>query len=133
MLPPLRYAAHFRYALCVGRRFPPTLSKILGHADLSMLNKYVHPSQGDMDRAMEWYTRVQATHRRGLQDMLLEAVGSENSDQKWPGPVSGPLTGQEVAQIGPSRSKVQAWDAQAREKWNYDLWSTYLLKIWYAR
>jgi hypothetical protein len=35
------------------------LAKILGHADLSLLMRYVHPSQADMDRAMEWYSSRQ--------------------------------------------------------------------------
>lgn len=34
------------------------LSKILRHADLSLQMRYVHPAQAEMDRAMEWYSKV---------------------------------------------------------------------------
>jgi hypothetical protein len=33
--------------------------------------RYVHPSQADMDRAMEWYSNMQ-TPGPGLEKMLLE-------------------------------------------------------------
>ena len=33
----------------------PTLAKLLGHASLRVVAKYVHPQQVDMDRAMEMY------------------------------------------------------------------------------
>ena len=48
----------------------PLLARILGHADLSLM-RYVHPSQADMDRAMEWYSNMQ-TPGPGLEKMLLE-------------------------------------------------------------
>jgi hypothetical protein len=89
------------------------LSKILGHADLSMLNKYVHPSQGDMDRAMEWYTRIQSMEHQALQDMLVEFEGSHASNQEWPGPLFGPPRGSKVAQIGRTRPKTEPRKAQA--------------------
>lgn len=70
-MPAVRYAATFatRFALAGGSL--PVLAKILGHADLSFLMRYVHPPQADMDRAMEWYSKV---HTPGpeLEKLLLE-------------------------------------------------------------
>jgi integrase len=105
----MRHTFATRFALAGGSL--PILSKILGHADLSMLNRYVHPSQADMDRAMEWYTHVQSVERHGLQDMLIEFEGSGPSEQQWPGPLSGPLKASKMAPDGPIRSKMSSLDA----------------------
>lgn len=107
----MRHTFATRFALAGGSL--PILSKILGHADLSMLNKYVHPSQGDMDRAMEWYTRIQSMEHQALQDMLVEFEGSHASNQEWPGPLFGPPRGSKVAQIGRTRPKTEPRKAQA--------------------
>lgn len=50
----MRHTFATRFALAGGSL--PVLAKILGHADLSLLMRYVHPAQADMDRAMEWYS-----------------------------------------------------------------------------
>lgn len=39
----------------------PTLSMILGHCDMDMLNRYVHPAQADMDRAMAAFSNYSAS------------------------------------------------------------------------
>jgi integrase len=49
----MRHTFATRFA--VGGGALPILAKILGHADLSLLMRYVHPAQADMDRAMQWY------------------------------------------------------------------------------
>jgi integrase len=71
----MRHTFATRFALAGG--LLPVLSKILGHADLAMLNKYVHPSQQDMDRAMQWYSD-RATSTAELQSMLIETEGYQN-------------------------------------------------------
>ena len=48
----------------------PTLAKILGHAGLRVVAKYVHPQQVDMDRAMETYAAHREQERR-----IQEPVG----------------------------------------------------------
>jgi integrase len=106
----MRHTFATRFALAGG--LLPVLSKILGHAHLSMLNKYVHPSQADMDRAMEWYTRTQSVECQALQDMLLEFESRDSSDHEWPAPLFGPLRGKKLAQIGLARSKMRPCEAQ---------------------
>ena len=64
----MRHTFATRFALAGGSL--PLLARILGHADLSLM-RYVHPSQADMDRAMEWYSNMQ-TPGPGLEKMLLE-------------------------------------------------------------
>jgi Phage integrase family len=76
-----------RFALAGGSL--PVLSTILGHADLGMLDKYIHPSQADMDRAMEWYAGVQSTGQTDLQDMLIEFEAAAGSEKLGPGHFSG--------------------------------------------
>jgi integrase len=71
----MRHTFATRFALAGGLR--PVLSKIPGHADLAMLNKYVHPSQQDMDRAMQWYSDRAAT-AVDMQSMLIETEGYQN-------------------------------------------------------
>ncbi len=56
--PAVRYAAHLCQAFALAGGSLPLLAKILGHADLSLLMRYVHPAQADMDRAMDWYSKV---------------------------------------------------------------------------
>jgi integrase len=96
----MRHTFATRFALAGGSL--PVLAKILGHADLGMLNKYVHPSQEDMDRAMEWYAGVR-TGAAKLEDMLVESEGQES----WPRPLSGPPTGLGVARNGPLGPKSE--------------------------
>ena len=66
----MRHTFATRFALAGGSL--PILSKILGHADLSLLMRYVHPAQTDMDRAMEWFGKSRPS--RDIEAMLLEAV-----------------------------------------------------------
>ncbi len=72
----MRHTFATRFALAGGSL--PVLAKILGHADLSLLMRYVHPSQGDMDRAMEWFNRAK-TEAPELEEMLLDS-----DDEKQP-------------------------------------------------
>lgn len=65
----MRHTFATRYALAGGQL--PVLSKILGHTDLAMLNKYIHPSQEDMDRGMEWFANKRP-ETAFLNDMLVE-------------------------------------------------------------
>lgn len=107
----MRHTFATRFALAGG--LLPVLSKIFGHADLNMLNKYVHPSQADMDRAMEWYARTQSTERELLTGMLVEFESIDASVQEWPGPLSGPPRRSKVAPLRPTPSKMRPGDAQA--------------------
>ncbi len=67
----MRHTFATRFALAGGSL--PVLAKILGHADLSLLMRYVHPSQSDMDRAMDWYNAGK-TDGPQLEKMLLTAL-----------------------------------------------------------
>jgi hypothetical protein len=98
----MRHTFATRFALTGGSL--PVLARILGHADLSLLMRYVHPSQADMDRAMEWYGSMQ---KRGpeLEQMLLEYADGTDRIETWPRPTSGPNTSPKLAQIGPIRPK----------------------------
>jgi integrase len=93
-----------RFALAGGSL--PVLAKILGHADLSLLMRYVHPAQADMDRVMEWYSKV---HTPGpeLEKMLLEYEDGKDQSEGWPRPPFGPPKPEKVAQIGPTRPNLQ--------------------------
>ena len=53
----MRHTFATRFALGGGSL--ALLAKILGRADLSLSMCYVHPSQADMDRDMEWYNGTQ--------------------------------------------------------------------------
>jgi integrase len=97
----MRHTFATRFALAGGSL--PVLAKILGHADLSLLMRYVQPSQADMDRAMEWYSGMQASGSE-LEKMLLEYDDGKGT-AGWPRPTSGPTTSQKLAQIGPTRPK----------------------------
>ena len=66
----------------------PVLAKILGHADLSLLMRYVHPAQEDMDRAMEWYWKTQKPE---LENMLVEYEDGNNRSEVGPGQLLGQL------------------------------------------
>jgi len=77
----MRHTFATRFALAGGSL--PVLAKILGHADLSLLTRYVHPAQADMDRAMEWYSGVQ-TPGPELEKMLLEYDDGKGGDERWP-------------------------------------------------
>jgi integrase len=98
-----RHTFATRFALAGGSL--PVLAKILGHADLSLLMRYVHPSQADMDRAMEWYSSMQASGPE-LEKMLLEYDDGKGSPAGWPRPNFGPTTSQKLAKIGPIRPKL---------------------------
>jgi integrase len=65
----MRHTFATRFALGGGSL--PLLAKILGHADLSLLMRYVHPSQADMDRGMEWYNGAKL-EIPSLESMLVE-------------------------------------------------------------
>ncbi|MBV9501043.1 MAG: site-specific integrase [Acidobacteriaceae bacterium] len=93
----MRHTFATRFALAGGSL--PVLAKILGHADLSLLMRYVHPAQADMDRAMEWYAGMQ-TPGPELEKMLLEYEDGKDQVEGWPRPTLGPTTSQKLAQIG---------------------------------
>jgi integrase len=95
----MRHTFATRFALAGGSL--PVLAKILGHADLSLLMRYVHPSQADMDRAMEWYSRTH-TPQTELEKMLLDYDDGKNQSDSWPRPTHGPSTTQKAAQTGPT-------------------------------
>lgn len=95
----MRHTFATRFALAGGSL--PVLARILGHADLSLLARYVHPCQADMDRAMEWYSTIQ-TPGRELEKMLLDYREGTGSPETWPGPNLGPITSTKPAQFGPS-------------------------------
>lgn len=83
----MRHTFATRYALAGG--LLPVLSKILGHTDLAMLNKYVHPSQEDMDRGMEWFS----SRRPASSDLAEMLVGFEDGKTPETGGVTGrPVT-----------------------------------------
>lgn len=65
----LRHTFATRFALRGGSL--PVLAKILGHADLSMLNRYIHPSQADMDKAMDAFSNTFPKPAE-LAEMLIE-------------------------------------------------------------
>jgi integrase len=96
----MRHTFATRFALAGGSL--PVLAKILGHADLSLLMRYVHPSQADMDRGMEWYssTRTSGTE---LEEMLLDYEDGKDEFESWPGPTLRPSTSPKPAQSGPTR------------------------------
>src|SRR5215510_2766928 len=85
----MRHTFATRFALAGGSL--PVLAKILGHADHSLLMRYVHPAQADMDRAMEWYSSMQ-TPGPELEKMLLEYHDGKIQDQGWPRPTFEPTT-----------------------------------------
>jgi integrase len=87
----MRHTFATRFALAGGSL--PVLAKILGHADLSLLMRYVHPGQADMDRAMEWYSDTQTSGQES------EATNYETG--RWPRPPFGPPKPRKVAQVGP--------------------------------
>jgi integrase len=80
----MRHTFATRFA--VGGGALPILAKILGHADLSLLMRYVHPSQADMDRAMEWY-----------------AESRKQAEKSGPRPNFRPTKGKKEAQMGLKR------------------------------
>ena len=100
----MRHTFATRFAFAGGSL--PVLAKILGHADLSLLMRYVHPAQADMDRAMEWYSRVQ-TPGPELEKMLLEYEDGKDQPEGWPRPPFRPPTSEKVAQIGPTRPNLR--------------------------
>jgi integrase len=85
----MRHTYATRFA-CAGGNLP-VLSRILGHADLSMLMRYVHPSQADMDRASAWYAAV----RRPAAELESSFIEDETgAPEGWPGgPPFGPPPG----------------------------------------
>jgi hypothetical protein len=85
-----------RFALAGGSL--PVLAKIRGHADLSLLMRYVHPSQGDMDRAMEWYNGERSAAAE-LDEMLLESQGGRQQAAGVDGPPFRPPLGEKVVQL----------------------------------
>ena len=99
----MRHTFATRFALAGGSL--PVLARILGHADLSLLMRYVHPAQGDMDRAMEWYSSLQAPGPE-LERMLLEYDDGKNLAEGWPRPTFGPTKPAKPAQIGPPRPNL---------------------------
>jgi hypothetical protein len=60
-----------------------TLAKILGHADLSLLMRYVHPSQGDMDRAMEWFNGTKTAGTGTGKNAARQRGWGSNQPQGW--------------------------------------------------
>ncbi len=104
-VPTIRLSAHFCDSLCLGGRFAARLAKILGHADLSLLMRYVHPSQVDMDRAMEWYNGAPTPV---FHDLEQHIVGEGNWEQQgWPRPPFRPPDGPNVAEKGQTRANSE--------------------------
>lgn len=99
----MRHTFATRFALAGGSL--PVLAKILGHADLGLLMRYVHPAQADMDRAMEWYSHMRMPGAE-LEKMLLEYEDRKDRAEGWPRPSFGPTTPQKLAQIGPTRPNL---------------------------
>jgi integrase len=91
----MRHTFATRFALAGGSL--PVLAKILGHADLSLLMRYVHPSQSDMDRAMEWYNGANPVMPE-LEGMLLESQSDHLQRQGVDRPPFGPPSSQKVDQ-----------------------------------
>jgi Phage integrase family len=100
----MRHTFATRFALAGGSL--PVLAKILGHADLSLLMRYVHPAQADMDRAMEWYSGVR-TPGPELEKMLLEYDDGKVGTSGGPGHLLGYERPQKVAQIGPTQPNLR--------------------------
>jgi integrase len=100
----MRHTFATRFALAGGSL--PVLAKILGHADLRLLMRYVHPAQADMDRAMEWYASMQ-TPGLELERMLIEYEDGKASLGGWPRPSFGPTTSQKLALIGPTQPNLR--------------------------
>ena len=97
----MRHTFATRFALAGGSL--PVLAKILGHADLSLLMRYVHPSQHAMDRAMAWYSSTRASGPE------LEAMLVESLDGSGPtiGPTFGPISMPDLAQNAPSQPNLE--------------------------
>lgn len=91
----MRHTFATRFALAGGSL--PVLAKILGHADLSLLMRYVHPSQSDMDRAMEWYNAGK-TDGPQLEQMLLTGTDCGGKIPEVVRPLCGPPSVQKVVQ-----------------------------------
>lgn len=99
-----RHTFATRFALAGGSL--PLLVKILGHADLSLLMRYVHPSQEDMNRAMDWYQTT---------GMTAKAVEGIWVPEKLDGVTFGPTTTEKLDGIGPTsnNSAVKGRKAKA--------------------
>ena len=91
----MRHTFATRFALAGGSL--PVLAKILGHADLSLLMRYVHPSQSDMDRAMEWFNAGKADGPQ-LEKMLLNGTDGSGQTSEVVRPLYGPPSSQRVVQ-----------------------------------
>jgi len=99
----MRHTFATRYALAGGQL--PVLSKILGHTDLAMLNKYIHPSQEDMDRGMEWFSNKRQASSV-LEEMLITFEdGNLVSEGGAPGCPRGTFWGTSRVQKGQNRLK----------------------------
>jgi integrase len=97
----MRHTFATRFALSGGSL--PVLAKILGHADLSLLMRYVHPSQEDMDRAMEAF-QAGLPDRAALEAMLVEANGIPAITNGGPPSTFGPPQGSQKANLGRFRT-----------------------------
>lgn len=84
-----RHTFATRFALAGGSL--PLLARIIGHADLSLLMRYVHPSQEDMNRAMDWY-QTNLTKSNAMERMLV--------DEEVDRPTIGPPSAEKVVKSG---------------------------------
>jgi integrase len=75
-----RHTFATRFALAGGSL--PLLQKLLGHADLGLLNRYIHPAQTDMNNAMDWYNSLGKAP--DLQTMLAEDDGGVDGPRFCP-------------------------------------------------
>jgi integrase len=98
----MRHTFATRFALGGGSL--PVLAKILGHADLSLLMRYVHPSQEDMDRAMEAF-QAGLPDRAVLETMLVEANGIPAITNGGPPSTFGPPQVPQKVNLGHFRTK----------------------------
>jgi hypothetical protein len=91
----------------------PVLARILGHADLSLLMRYVHPSQVDMDGAMDWYNSATKTQTLpDLEQMLFDLDGQQSEGVVRP-PL-GPPSGSKVVQNDRNRTNSREGRSQIK-------------------
>jgi hypothetical protein len=110
----------------------PVLAKILGHADLSLLMRYVHPSQEDMDRAMEAF-QAGLPDRAALEGMLVEANAIPAVTNGGPPSTFGPLQVPQKANLGAWSAKSVRRGGESRWLVSLSISRIYCSRFWCAR